>query len=290
MTATRIRLVLADVDGTLVTSEKKLTDRAIKAVHRIYDAGIRFAITSGRPPRGMAMFVEPLTLQTPIAAFNGGVITTPGMTVIEQHIIPGDLVVPIASLMRSFGLDVWIYRGADWYVPDPNGPHVAREVQTVQFQPKIMARIEGVTGNVAKIVGVSDDHDAVAKASAAARDRFGNHVAAARSQPYYLDVTHPEANKGAVVQFLAARYEMPPAEIATIGDMPNDIVMFAHSGLSIAMGNADSQVKRAARHVTDTNDNDGFALAMECFVLANAPAQDGRQTRPVARQQMAGDD
>jgi hypothetical protein len=120
---------------------------------------------------------------------------------------------------------------------------------------------------------VSDDHDAVSKASLAAHDRFGDHVTAATSQPYYLDVTHPDANKGAVARYLAGRYGLSAEEIATIGDMPNDILMFAHSGLSIAMGNADPQVKRAARRITDTNDNDGFAKAVERYVLHDDPAR-----------------
>ena len=271
MTPPPIRLMLADVDGTLVTQDKVLTDRAIAAVHRLRDAGILFAITSGRPPRGMAMLVEPLDLQTPIAAFNGGLLVDRDMTVIEQRVVPEHLVSPIAALMASFDLSVWLYRGADWYVPDPKGPHVAREAWTVKFEPKVMASIEGLTDNVAKIVGVSDDHDAVSKASAAAHERFGDHVTAAPSQPYYLDVTHPDANKGAVARYLARRYKLSTDEIATIGDMPNDVLMFAHSGLSIAMGNADLQVQRAARRVTETNEKEGFADAVERFVLPPAP-------------------
>jgi Cof subfamily protein (haloacid dehalogenase superfamily) len=269
-----IRLLLADVDGTLVTQDKVLTDRAIEAVRHLHDAGVRFAITSGRPPRGMAMLVKPLGLRTPIAAFNGGLLVSPDMEVIEQRVIPQDLVAPIAELLGAHGLDVWVYRGADWYVPDPEGPHVAREAWTVKFQPKVMARVADVTDDVAKIVGVSDDHDAVSRASVAAHDRFGDQVTAAASQPYYLDVTHPDANKGWVVRYLAERYRLAAADIATIGDMPNDVLMFAHSGLSIAMGNADPQVKRAARRVTDTNDDEGFAKAVERFLL---PARAGER-------------
>jgi hydroxymethylpyrimidine pyrophosphatase-like HAD family hydrolase len=127
--------------------------------------------------------------------------------------------------------------------------------------------INGLTGNVAKLVGVSDDHDAVDKATAAVRDKFGDHVTAAQSQPYYLDVTHPKANKGEVAKYLAARYKLSPDEIATIGDMPNDVLMFAHSGLSIAMGQASLEVKRAARRVTTANDDEGFANAIENFIL-----------------------
>ncbi|HEY1667287.1 MAG TPA: Cof-type HAD-IIB family hydrolase [Trebonia sp.] len=262
-----IKLLLADVDGTLVTPDKVLTDRAIDAVRRLGEAGILFAVTSGRPPRGMSMLIEPLNLTTPIAAFNGGILVNRDMSVIEQRVIPEDLVVPVADLNTSFGLDTWVYRGADWYIPDPKGAHVAKETATVRFEPKVMDGLDGLTSDVAKLVGVSDDLDAVARASQAAHDKFGDHVAAARSQPYYLDVTHPDANKGAVAKYLSRTYSIPTDNIATIGDMPNDVLMFAHSGLSIAMGNASLEVQRAARRVTTSNADEGFANAVERFIL-----------------------
>jgi Cof subfamily protein (haloacid dehalogenase superfamily) len=184
--------------------------------------------------------------------------------------------------MGSYKLDVWVYRGTDWYVPDPKGPHVDREAWTVKFPPKVMDGIKGLTKGVAKLVGVSDDHQAVAKASSAAHDQFGDHVTAAASQPYYLDVTHPLANKGCVAKDLAERFDLKPEQIATIGDMPNDILMFAHSGLSIAMGNADPQVKKAARRVTASNEDEGFALAVERFVLPAATPPGGSRSARTA--------
>jgi Cof subfamily protein (haloacid dehalogenase superfamily) len=267
---TPIRLMLADVDGTLVTQEKILTDRAAAAVRQLGTAGIKFAVTSGRPPRGMSMLIEPLDLQTPIAAFNGGLIVDRDMKVLEQRTVTQDLVLPVIELFKSFGLTAWIYRRADWFALDPHGPHVDREAWTVKFAPTITASFDGLTDDVAKIVGISDDHDAVARATAAAHDKFGDHVSAAQSQPYYLDVTHPEANKGFVATWLAQRYQIPASEIATIGDMPNDVLMFAHSGLSIAMGNASREVQRAARRVTSSNEDEGFARAVDRFVLPAA--------------------
>src|ERR1017187_9894305 len=245
-----IRLLLADVDGTLVTPDKQLTDRAVDAVRKLGDAGILFAITSGRPPKGMSMLIGPLDIATPIAAFNGGLLVNRDMSVVEQRVLPEELVVPVADLIGSFGLDTWVYRGPDWYVPDPHGSHVARESRTVQFEPKVM-----------------DSLDAVTRATSATHDRFGDHVAASRSQPYYLDVTHPEANKGAVARYMSARYGIPPEAIATIGDMPNDVLMFAHSRLSIAMGNARPEVQSVARRVTASNADEGFANAVEKFIL-----------------------
>jgi Cof subfamily protein (haloacid dehalogenase superfamily) len=270
VTSTSIRLLLSDVDGTLVTQDKVLTDRAVAAVRKLHNAGITFAVTSGRPPRGMTMIIAPLALTTPLAAFNGGLVVDRDMSVIEQKVVPADLVAPTIALMESFGLGVWIYRGADWYVRDLEGPHVEREAWTVKFEPTLVESYDGLTNDIAKIVGVSDDHDAVAVASRAAHDEFGDHVSAAASQPYYLDVTHPDANKGGVVKYLSATYDIPTEQIATIGDMPNDVLMFAHSGLSIAMGNADREVQRAARRVTTSNEDEGFANAVERFVLPAA--------------------
>jgi Cof subfamily protein (haloacid dehalogenase superfamily) len=267
MDSNAIRLLLADVDGTLVTPDKVLTERAIEAVRRLGQAGILFAITSGRPPKGMSMLIEPLDITTPIAAFNGGLLVSRDMSVIEQRVLPEELVRPVAEAIGSFGLDVWVYQGAEWYVRDPNGSHVARESATVQFAPKVMTSLDGLTSDVAKLVGVSDDLDAVARATSAAHDRFGDHVTAAQSQPYYLDVTHPDANKGAVARYLSSKYSIPSQAIATIGDMPNDVLMFAHSGLSIAMGNASTDVQRAARRVTSSNGEEGFANAVERFIL-----------------------
>jgi hypothetical protein len=267
-----VRLLLADVDGTLVTAKKVLTERAVAAVHRLKADGVLFAITSGRPPRGMAMLVKPLDLELPLAAFNGGVLVDPDLVVLEQHEIPQRSVLPIVELLDSHGLDTWLYRGADWYVRRAAAPHVDREARTVEFAATVVGAYDQLTDGVAKLVGVSDDPKAIAAATGAARERFGDHVSVASSQPYYLDVTHPHANKGAVLLDLAARYSIAPAEIATIGDGPNDVLMFAKAGLSIAMGNAQDDVKAAADVVTTSNDEEGFANAVDRFVLPRAPS------------------
>jgi Cof subfamily protein (haloacid dehalogenase superfamily) len=262
-----IRLVVSDVDGTLVTSDKTLTPASVDAVARLGEAGIAFAVTSGRPPRGMAMLVDPLHLATPVGGFNGGLMVTPGMAVLQEHLLPAETVPGIIDALGEHDLSVWCYRGVDWLVLDAHGPHVAKEAATVQFEPTLAASFDRLTDGVVKVVGVSDDPAAVEAATAAVRDRFGDGVSASASQPYYLDVTHPQANKGCVVAFLAGALGVAEAEVATIGDMPNDVLMFARSGLSIAMGNADREVQRAARRVTTSHDDDGFANAIDRYVL-----------------------
>jgi Cof subfamily protein (haloacid dehalogenase superfamily) len=263
-----IRMVIADVDGTLVTQEKVLTKRAAEAVLRLYEAGIQFSVTSGRPPRGMAMLIDPLKLTQPLAAFNGGVLIQPDLsTVVDQRFLPAAVPEKVIEAIESHGLDVWVYTDTEWFVRDPNAPHVAREQWTVKFPPTVAKTFRGLLGRVAKIVGVSDDYDRVAKCEKDVQQAGGTHISAARSQPYYLDVTHPQANKGGVVLAMSKLVNIPAEEIATIGDMPNDVLMFEKSGVSIAMGNASSEVQASATFVTSTNEQEGFANAIEEFIL-----------------------
>ena len=129
---------------------------------------------------------------------------------------------------------------------------------------------DGVLSGIVKIVGVSNDHDRVAACEAELQKTFGTQVSAARSQPYYLDVTHPTANKGTVIERLARYLKIPLEAIATIGDQPTDVMMFKRSGLSIAMGNSSEDVRRQANHVTTSHDDEGFANAVDQFILPRA--------------------
>src|SRR5580700_5892491 len=262
-----IRLVLADVDGTLVTQEKVLTAKAKEAVAKLQEAGITFAITSGRPPGGMRTVIKDLNLTTVVAGFNGGVYATPRLDPIVTRDLPKDAAARAIELITEHGLVAWLYTDTVWYVQDPKGPHVDRESKTVGFGPEVTSDYSAYIGQAAKIVGVSNDLDAVAKCEKKVREELSGHVSAARSQPYYLDVTHPAANKGSVADFLAAVYLIPKNSIATLGDMPNDVLMFENSGMSIAMGNASKEVQAEANFVTDSNAKEGFAHAIEKFVL-----------------------
>jgi Cof subfamily protein (haloacid dehalogenase superfamily) len=270
-----ISLVVADVDGTLVTEQKELTPRAHAAAKALRQAGIAFAITSGRPPRGMAMLIEPLALTTPIAGFNGGMFVRPDMGVISTRLLDADIARQAVDLLLARGLDAWAYAGNEWLVRDPKAPHVAREEWTVKFPPKPVAEFGDALAHVTKIVGVSDDYELVARVEREMQGTVAGRASATRSQPYYLDVTHPLANKGEVARVLSRLLRIPQNEIATIGDMPNDVLMFGESGLSIAMGNARPEVKQEAHFVTDDHNNEGFAKAIERFVLPRA--RHGRQ-------------
>jgi Cof subfamily protein (haloacid dehalogenase superfamily) len=266
----RISLVLTDVDGTLVTHDKVLTEKAAKAVHDLHDRGIKFAITSGRPPKGMAMLFDALKLETPIAGFNGGQYAKTDLSIIEEHTLPEDVARKAAKQMLDLGLDCWVYAGEDWCVRDAKAPHIEREAWTVKYQPVVVADLDARLGKAVKIVGVSDDLELMKRAESEVQKALGKTASAARSQPYYLDVTHPNANKGDVVGYLAKLYGIPPDEIATLGDMANDTLMFRPSGFAVAMGQASDEVKADADFVSTSSEEEGFANGVEKILSIGA--------------------
>lgn len=261
--------MVSDVDGTLITRRKELAATTVAAVARLREAGIAFALISGRPPVGMRMVSEPLGVKTPICGFNGGLATSPDFSrIIAARYLERQIVGTAIEELEQLGLDVWLYTDEKWLVRDRRAPHVTREAETVLMEPKEVAVFpENALDAVIKIVGVSDRPDVVKRAHAAIRQNVGHAVVAACSQPYYLDITSKMANKGQAVLILAEHLGVASEEIVTIGDMPTDVPMFEKSGVSIAMGNASVEVQHKAKYVTEDNDSDGFAKAVDRFVF-----------------------
>jgi hypothetical protein len=181
----RVRLVIADVDGTLVTQDKVLTPRATESVKKLHVAGILFGITGGRPPKGMRMLIEPLQLTgTPCELQRWRSHGSTACALEQASATSGrrgrstavDCPAPTGHLLL---LDL------DWFVRDANAPHVAREAWTVQFSPTVVDNFDSLMDRVVKIVGVGDDLEAVARCETEMQAWSAGRVSAARSQPYY---------------------------------------------------------------------------------------------------------
>ncbi len=265
-----IAALISDVDGTVMTHAKQLTARTCEVALKLRQRGIPFAVISARPPRGMRMMVEPLGLTYPLAGFNGGQFTRPDLTPVEDHPIAPDVARRTHDLLAERGVDVWVFDGSDWKIRNADGVHVAHEKSTIQYDPIVVEAFDQALDTAHKIVGVSDDHALLARVETEMQAALGEAATAARSQAYYLDVTHPLANKGVGVRRLAALMGVPMERVAVIGDGHNDIAMFEQTPFSIAMGNAGDDVKKRARFVTGSNEEDGFADAIEKYVLGAA--------------------
>jgi Cof subfamily protein (haloacid dehalogenase superfamily) len=268
---TRIALVVSDVDGTLVTKDKRLTDGVRRAVQRLHDAGIGFTITSSRPPVGMRFLVAPLGITLPIGPFNGSSIVDSNLNPIEQHLIPADAARKSLEVLSEFGVDAWLFTNEAWIIKRDDGKYVPHEQHTIQHDPVYTNDFTPYMACACKIVGASADPALLAHCEVAMQKALGDEALAIRSQTYYLDITPPGHNKGTFVQAIAKRLGIPTDAVATIGDMQNDLAMFKVSGLSVAMGNATDDVKQQATHVTTSNEDEGFAGAVE-MILENSSA------------------
>ena len=266
---TRIALVVSDVDGTLLTKEKLLTSRAISAAQKLHQAGIGFTITSSRPTIGMRFLIEPLGIALPIGAFNGSCIVDPALKPVEQHLIPQAAATRALEVLGQFDADIWLFTSDRWLVANTRGPYVAHEGRTIRADPTVIEDFSPYLSKACKIVGSSDDAAGLQRCETAMQEALGEQATAVRSQSYYLDITPPGVNKGTFVETIARRLGISTDVVATIGDMQNDLPMFRVSGTSFAMGNATDDVKRQATHVTTSNEEDGFAKAMEAILEEN---------------------
>jgi hydroxymethylpyrimidine pyrophosphatase-like HAD family hydrolase len=197
----KISVVLSDVDGTLVDSRKRITKRAKAAIQKLSDAGIKFAIASARPPRGMAMIAAEIALSGPIAALNGGMLVDPNsMSILMQQPLDRETARAVIGLLDRYGLDVWVYAGVNWYLRNLNAPHRESEEKVVQFGPiKVKDFEAALDEGVVKVLGVSDDLALVAKAEKSIQDELqsfgpggslpqsqeqGAQICAVRSHPF----------------------------------------------------------------------------------------------------------
>ena len=266
----RIALVVSDVDGTLLTREKLLTDRAIAAVRKLHEAGIGFTITSSRPTIGMGFLIEPLEITLPVGAFNGSSIVDPKLNPIEAHLIPAAAVQRSLDVLDAYGVDIWLFTNELWLTRRGDGEYVPNERLAIRADPTIVRDFAPYLSKACKIVGSSSDPALLQRCEAAMHEAVGAQATVVRSQSYYLDVTPPGCDKGTFVETIARRQGISTDAVATIGDMENDLAMFAKSGLSIAMGNATDDVKKMATAVTTSNEEEGFAGAVELILQSNA--------------------
>ena len=261
-----IRLLVSDVDGTLVNKQKQLTPATIAAVARLRDAGIGFTIISARPRSGMLPIADALAIDAPMAAFNGGIVFRRDGRVDSHVTIDEGVARGVFGLIGDAAVDVWVFADNLWYASTDQGVHVEHERVASNQAPIVTGDFTALLDRADKITLVSDDPVLLGALTDRAKAAFGDKATVAQSQTYYLDVTALAANKGDGITALAAAFDVPLELVAAIGDQANDLPMLAKAGFSIAMGNGPEAVRRAAQHVTLGNDQDGVAHAIDTLI------------------------
>ena len=265
-----IRLLVSDVDGTLVRKDKSLAQATVDAAHRLTRASLTMTLISARPPSGILPIAKALGLTAPLGAFNGGTLVMPSGDILTARHIAAEASRAAIEIVRKSGAALWAFADGKWYATDDTNPHVAREIKSAMIDPIVGDDFEALHGRIDKIVGVSDDAALIAKLQADTQAALGENAEVSCSQTYYCDITHPLANKGDGIIALCAAIDIPLSETAAIGDMPNDIPMLKRAAVSIAMGQAPAEVKAEADWVSASNDEDGVAKAIDRILLPEA--------------------
>ena len=269
-----ISLVISDIDGTLITSNHEVTEATKVAARELHDRKIALSLASSRPPRSIRPLAEALALRSGFAAFNGALVLTAAGEILASSAIPPVTTARVKAIADEFGLNVWAYDEAEWWAPEQDS-FVDREAHTSGFDPLIEGYSERLTRDLNKLTVVGKP-EFVAEAEKRVLSELSSEVSASRSKPRFLDVTAFGMHKGSVVIRLAELFGVSSAQIAVIGDGPNDVEMFRQAGTSIAMGQAVDDVRAEAIYVTESNDDEGWARGIEKYVLG-APASEPKQ-------------
>jgi hypothetical protein len=267
-----IRLVISDIDGTLITSNHELTEATRQTADELGASRIGLSLASSRPPRAVVPIAAQLGLVSTFAAFNGAlIVTAQGETLAESTIAP-EMSARVKVIADDLGLDIWLYDRSDWWAGRRTA-FVDREEHTTGFEAVFDGYSQQFERPLNKLTMVGRP-ERVAIAEQLLKGELGDRLSASRSKPRFLDITSYGWHKGSVVGRLASFAATSVSQVAVIGDGPNDIEMFRVAGLSIAMGQAVDEVRASALFVTASNDDDGWARGIKKYVLGNSKLED----------------
>lgn len=268
-------MVVSDMDGTLLTPDKRLTPAVLAMARELAARGVPLCLASARAPAQMAPYIARLGLGGPSAAFNGGIVFLPDGKMSVSRVLPPDVLSAVHDMLHTHRIETWLFRESFWIVRDEASAFVEQERRLTGIAPHVAPDLRGQVEGIGKIVGVSADYPLLERMEIELGAMLKDEASVRRSSDYLLDITPVLANKGEALRELARAHGVDPAEVACIGDADNDLPMFARAGLSIAMGQAEENIRAAAYLLTGTNEENGWVTAMERYVLPRIPAAAG---------------
>jgi Cof subfamily protein (haloacid dehalogenase superfamily) len=268
VTFVNIRLIVTDLDDTLLRDDQTISDRSVATIRRATQRGITLAIATGRMFPSALPYARLLGLSGPILCCQGAQIAdieSGGQ--ISVTTVPQALAQDMLHFAEDKGLYIQYYSTDHYYF------------EKTCDQSEYYRRTAGVTGialgrkasealdfEPIKMLIIADPSD-IRAAYDEAVERWGGKLEIAISRSNYLEITHPEANKGAAMALLAERMGIPLEQVMAVGDALNDLPMIRRAGFGVAVANASEQVKGAADAMTGSNREDGVAQAIEQYVL-----------------------
>ncbi len=262
------KLLILDVDGTLLTSDHQLSPRTRQTLIKVQQAGIRLVLSSGRPPHGLQDIVNQLELPTYggyVIAYNGSQIldARSGEVMFERRVNP-EVLPYLEKKARKNNFGIFTYDGDHLITDRPDDPHIQAEAELnglhIVHEPEFSIAIDFQPG---KVVLVSDDEPALIELTNLWKRRLNGTLEAHRSEDYFLEILPYGVDKSAALSVLLDHLKIEASHVAAFGDGVRDVGVLQMAGIGVAMGNARDSVKACADRVTASCDEDGVALFIE---------------------------
>ena len=265
----KYKLLALDIDGTLLNDKRELTDRTVEAIKRAIESGVHVTLCTGRPIQGVKWLVEKLGIITPVITYNGAEIVDPasGEILFKNQLLPEDAV-KIAEWGMDRGVTLIVWSQGDLY-GYPMNERVDFYKQIALTEPKEVTDIKGLAEKgITKIIWF-DEVERINQLKTQLNKSDFKSVTYVTSNPKFLEFFNSEVSKRISMERLCDLIGVTKEETVAIGDGYNDVPMLEGAGLSIAMGNAPDDIKALCVAVTDDNNNDGVAKAIERYILSN---------------------
>lgn len=269
-----IELIAIDLDGTLLTPERKISSKVKETIKLAKTKGIKVVICTGRPLPGVNSILEALNLEEEgdyVITYNGALVQqSHDGKAIAHHTLSFEDFLKIEDMSRQVGSHCHTIDEKYIYTANKDiSPYSVRESFLVNM-PIRFRTVEEMdpTIEISKMMMI-DEPDVLDAAIAKFPKDFYDDYTVLKSEPFYLEVLNKSASKGQALKDLAQILSIPRENIMAIGDNENDIDMIEYAGVGVGMGNAIASVKEVSDYITDTNELDGVATAIEAIAFDN---------------------
>lgn len=267
------KMVALDLDGTLLTDEGIITPGTIETIQEVMASGVMVTLATGRMFPSAKRFADQLQLDVPIITYQGAVIKDAAKNKIWfEQLLSFDITERLIQIAKEENVHIQVYQEDMLYVTKDNA-----EIQAYAHGSDVSyAVVEELSSlaerGLAKVLFVGNP-SYLDRLQISLKEIFGDCAHIAKSKPNYLEVTHPKANKGSAILYLAEQLGIQQSEIIGMGDNYNDYELLTTAGLGIAMGNGVEALKRVADYITLTNNEEGVRHALNKFILIPLAAQ-----------------